>query len=1220
MSSTEDRDLLRRLEMIARVKPSTESTQRAMDRVRMRILTGSLGKEAPGPRIIRWIPSNPVVRVAIAACIAIAVTLAVVVHRPQPGARPIARSTSDSDVTGPVTAPEVRSVAQDLQAQLRQVDALSAVRDVDGLMGMLDRGLFDARVAAAQRLAQIGDPRPVETLARLADQWKGDPAGNPFALAIQKIQGRTAAVQLAAEANAAGTPTGVETPTKVAGSRPALSGLVTDSQTGQPIAGADIQIIGPQVYLAQTGEDGSYRLDAVGQAGDYHLLVRSLRYVALDPQDPCAVVVLGPDSSVVQNLQLKRGCQINVEVVDEEGRPIKDVRLAASWLGSDQSNDVGQPALTSQDGEAVVGALNPSEIAYQIAATSQEYAPQRTVVTCSDPNVVDHAQMTLHKGGPIRGYAQYSDGTPAQGLQIYALPDWWHSDTLPPASAVDAAGGFVLGQIQAGTFDIRASIPQENGLAYSLAVTQAQLPPAGDQPLVVTIPRQAPETLASISGTIRWPGNQRPETIDVMAYCLTGTITRGRLPGNGDTFALTALKPGTYTLVFEGANVEEKVIEGVLAPRSDLEVSLQYVPTPRLRGIVLKARSGEPVQGFKVAMMKIRSWPGLVYLPETQWHPVSDPNGVFDLLTEGPGLYQVQVSAEGFVTAVFNRVDTGKARQLVVELSSGGRIQGRGVNAAGEPISGAGVVPLADDQAAPSLPRGLPVREQACVQTQEDGQFVLEHVPAGLHGLRVTHPQFSTATLEGIAVMDGETSEAVTVTLRSGGTVEGTVFDAQGQAQANVTLTVQSGDAPYGLGSDAPGLLATAVTDDQGHYRIEHLPATLCLVQRRNADAHLGVVRRAVWPGEGGTIRLDLGGRPKVTGILALDGQPTAQCLVLLADAANPNSATFQCRAITESDGSFVFNGVPGGRYAVYCQPPAEGTRWIKVATVDEAAEDLDLGTVPGTLARVVVTLAGLTASSVTDWTLYLREGDAFSGQKIGEVTAPEDVNKPYEITQVLPGSYTLVARSPDGSRQIAKAVEVGVQQTRLDVTIEIPSGTGTVSGAVLNEVGGTLFLFSQDRTLSVRIDGSGGYYRITGLSAGDYFVGNPYLLDKAPLAQFHLADGENKILDIDTWKWSGANQGLLSVQVVSTLGRPLNAAAVWLEGSFGRIDPLIKTDREQVLIAPAGPATLHVSQPGFQSQQRQVQIQANNLLALVPLRPVIQIVLEPELSPSNEP
>jgi hypothetical protein len=73
------------------------------------------------------------------------------------------------------------------------------------------------------------------------------------------------------------------------------------------------------------------------------------------------------------------------------------------------------------------------------------------------------------------------------------------------------------------------------------------------------------------------------------------------------------------------------------------------------------------------------------------------------------------------------------------------------------------------------------------------------------------------------------------------------------------------------------------------------------------------------------------------------------------------------------------------------------------------------------------------------------------------------------------------------------------------------------------------------------------------------------------------------------------------------------------MDGPSGRIDPLIKTDREEVLIAPAGRYTLHVSQPGFQPQQRQVTIQANDLLVLVPVRAVIQVVLEPERSP-NEP
>jgi hypothetical protein len=1204
MSNSEDRDLLRHLERIARVRPSAESTQRAMERVRAQLLTGS-AKEAAQPRIIRLM-SRPVVKLALAACLLVAMTATVVLYRGRSnGPSRVASTHADNP-----SAPHLQPIAPDLNGQLKQVEFLAANRDIAGLMGILDQSPLEAKVAAARELAKIGDPRPVETLARLARQWTGDPAANPFVESLDRLQKTLALASTTAQGSGQTSPAGSTTSQTAV--LPVLSGLVTDAETGQPISGAPLQISGAQRFEVVTGSDGTYRLETVQDAGDYYLQVESNRYVALNPQDPCGLLALRPDSPIVRNIQLKRGCQISLEVVDEEGRPIKDVRLAASWLGSDQSNDVGQPALTSQDGTAVLGALNPSDVAYQIAAISQEYAPQRIVVTCSDPNFIDHLQMTLRKGTTVVGRAQYSDGTPAQGLQIYAMPDWWHSLHLPLASVVDTSGTFVLEHVEKGSFALRATIPQNNGLAYSFAICRAQLPPSQDQPLSVTIPS------ASITGKIRWSDSQRPAYVDVTAYCPAGTISHSRLQGDVDAFSLAGLRPGSYTLAFEGANVQEQVVEQVAAPSSNVEVSLEYVTMPKLRGIVLKAESGAPVDHFKVAMMKIRSWPGLIYLPEVQWHPVDDANGVFELPTEGPGLYEVQVSAEGFVPALFERVDTEQLRQLVVELSSGGRIKGRVVNVAGEPLTGATVTPLAGTPGGRPLANGLLVSEQTSVQSR-DGEFTLEHVPAGLHDLRITHPEFSAATLEGIPVLEGKTTPDIMVTLHKGGAVEGTVFDAEGRPQANVTLTFQEGDAPYGPGQDEAGLLATVVTDEQGHYRVDRLPQTLCFIQRRHPETHLGVVQRAVWPMEGKTIQLDLGGRPNVTGVLALEGKPTATCQVLLSDPMRANSGLFQCRATTGSDGSFAFSGVPIGRYAVYYQTSAD-SQWIKTTTIDVAAEDLDLGILPKALSQVAVIFSGRGAASAADWTVQLREGDAFWGQRIGKQPAQEDPNVPHLITQVLAGSYMLEARSPDASRKVTRALTVNGQESQQEVVMEIPAGTASVSGAILNDIGPSLLLFSQDMTLSAKIECSNGYYRITGLPAGNYFVGSLYLLDKAPLARFRLAEGENKILDISTWTWSGANQGLLSVEVATSLGRPQSSATVWLEGPTGRIDPLIKTDCETILIAPAGKYMLHVSQKGFQPQQKEVTIQSNDLLALVPSRPVIEVILEPELSPSNEP
>ena len=54
MAHPKERDILRHLEMLARVKPSAESTERAMDRVREQLLSQSaMSQPSRPPRIIR---------------------------------------------------------------------------------------------------------------------------------------------------------------------------------------------------------------------------------------------------------------------------------------------------------------------------------------------------------------------------------------------------------------------------------------------------------------------------------------------------------------------------------------------------------------------------------------------------------------------------------------------------------------------------------------------------------------------------------------------------------------------------------------------------------------------------------------------------------------------------------------------------------------------------------------------------------------------------------------------------------------------------------------------------------------------------------------------------------------------------------------------------------------------------------------------------------------
>ncbi len=78
-----------------------------------------------------------------------------------------------------------------LYEELNETRQMFAAGDVDGLVAILLQGQFkESKVAAANYLAKIGDLRAVGPLEKLAEEWQGDPADNPFAAAVSEIRKR----------------------------------------------------------------------------------------------------------------------------------------------------------------------------------------------------------------------------------------------------------------------------------------------------------------------------------------------------------------------------------------------------------------------------------------------------------------------------------------------------------------------------------------------------------------------------------------------------------------------------------------------------------------------------------------------------------------------------------------------------------------------------------------------------------------------------------------------------------------------------------------------------------------------------------------------------------------------------------------------------------------------------------------------------------------------
>ncbi len=1214
MPNVSEKDILRRLEMLARVKPEADAAQQAMDRVRTQLLSGTMHPTPVQPLILRiW--QRPWAKIAVAAVVVFAVTWGgnVWLQPTAPDSDPVAVTGNGPVVETPVMPNDEVRLALLLAEERREADRLFTGGDHRGLATMLvSRTQPATQAMIADRLSQLGDREDIVFLEAANDRWTGPPDDNPFTRAIAGIRARLG-IDVPGDHDGAGgasTERATLTPTPGFQAQGVLSGMVMD-MTGQPLAGLalDIDMVDGFVNRVVTDAQGRYSLDMIADPGVYRLRPASSSYLLPRDGSEPVQVALGYESQVIRHLRLERGCQIDVEVVNENGRPIKDVRLIASWMGSDRANDVGQPILTDRDGRAKVGAFAASEIAYLLTAFHEEYALQRATVKCSDPLKPVFEQILLRPGRRVRGLAIYADGTPAQDVQIVAKPHWWQNQTSPGGAPVNRDGSFLLSHIAPGSYGIEAFVGHSQG-GVTFPVTQARFPLGDQEVFEVVIPTQPLQDKATIRGRLVFEGASRPGAVYLMASSPNGGILpRQPLDSESDVFALEDLVPGDYTLIFDGPQIREKVLESVVAPCADIEVSLTVVPTPMIRGWVLDARSGAPVNDFRVEIMKERNLPGVLFKSKETSYTYANSGGHFDLPSEGPGSYQVRVAADGYVSAYMEGVNTDDTQPVVFNLRTGGRIEGQVLAAtSGQPLPQAKVFLVTRGAEPQYLRPGLIAARGGHVVTDAQGHYVLPHVAEGTHRLRVECEGYSRAWSPDVTVWDNDTAVPVQIALEEGARLEGIVMDADGHPEAHVTLLIHDGNG--GGVSASQNHLAKVITDETGHYEVESLPACLCFVQRRDRDRVHGVVSRAVMLAAGQTVQLDLGGGARVRGTLVMDGAPVAHRRVLIADPVNPRSRIFQSIGQTDGQGGFDLPGHSVGRYGIYIQDQARWNGWLKLDDFGMTTDDLDLGTRPGPLTTVQIRLASEIPDVARGWRVRLMAGDPTWGDFVGMDFGVSDTEA-YIVDRVPPGLYTVVAQHRDGQRTLQLPVTITEDAPLQEVVLPVPTGTAVFSGVLLESMELAPVLFSDEHHLAVLLQTTeDGFFYVENLPAGRYFIGNPYLQSKAPYAEFEIAVGARKVVDINPESWSNPGQGLLAVLVTDAQQAPVPMAEAWLEGPDGRINPTIRTDREQIFVVPAGDYQLHAAYDGFGTRHKDVSIEANELMALRPGRTLVQMRL----------
>lgn len=572
----------------------------------------------------------------------------------------------------------------------------------------------------------------------------------------------------------------------------------------------------------------------------------------------------------------------------------------------------------------------------------------------------------------------------------------------------------------------------------------------------------------------------------------------------------------------------------------------------------------------------------------------------FRLTDLAPGLYELQVGAGG--QKRFKNIKA-PSEDVVLEVSVGQRggmmgwavstekspslvLSGTVVDKAGSPVAGATI--------SDRYTRAETAEAKQLAVTDAEGHFTIADVPGNRtdHWFVFRHPDYARS-MRCIEMAEQGATET-RIVLKEGGAVEGIVYDWRGRPVPETDVYfMDESHFPYWKQNRAR--LGKATTDDNGYYRIEHLPEELCYAFREDPDDQLGVVLSMILPRASQTRLLDMGGRWKTSGRLVRAGEPVANIKLLVTYHVGVAQG-FKTYAVSDALGRFSFYGLPTGRRPIYWAVPGgrDWSRWLELTAIDfETGVDLDLGDLEAVAADVTVALAFPDESlpmdrwDVTVHQLGVRED---SGRRVGQLLPRQDHSDPFVFTGLGVGHHR-VRVSREGQPTVLEHFDIEPGQLHQTMVVTIPSGTGRISGQIVSSQESEpwpLLLQSEDGRIQMSVvPEADGAFEVEHLPAGDYrFAHSPL---SPTLAHVRLASGEHKTVRVEVDP--GEDRGYLRVLIVTGERFPLATPDVWVERDGRVVEPYADSDDGKSFAASPGTYTLCAHYPGFRSVRQTVEL-----------------------------
>ncbi|WP_165350945.1 carboxypeptidase-like regulatory domain-containing protein, partial [Ectobacillus funiculus] len=334
--------------------------------------------------------------------------------------------------------------------------------------------------------------------------------------------------------------------------------------------------------------------------------------------------------------------------------------------------------LTDSNGLYVINGLNEGE--YRVVMSVDNYGSAIFQITLGPGETRVLNAALVANPATIQGQAtDMQTGTPIAGAGVVTVIQG--SGVIVASTQTDQTGNYLLTGIAPGSYNV--VISAANFTSQTVSVNLA----AGETEIVNVALTPNP---ATINGTVRdsVTGTVLPNAL-IQVFNSQGRFLASTLTDVNGQYAISGLPEGTISVQASAPNFASELTVITLTPGETETVDFALASNPAsLTGSVTDAQTGAPLSGALVQVFIVGTAVPVKFT-------LTDPNGLYFINGLNGGEYQVVISDDNYVAAIFRIIlEPGEERVLDAALQANpATIQGQVTDAqTGTPIAGAGVV------------------------------------------------------------------------------------------------------------------------------------------------------------------------------------------------------------------------------------------------------------------------------------------------------------------------------------------------------------------------------------------------------------------------------------------------------------------------------------------------------------------------------------------------